>query len=327
MPTENDARELLARAAATIVVDQSAPLSLAGLPEPTRPRWPLLLATAAAVVLVLGGGWLVATHLGSGDSPPLPADHPVVEHEHAYASDEMPSLVAYTTAEARATLAGRGVDLTVRKGHSCTVPAGYVVRTTPAQGMRLHGGDAVRLDVSGGPGLGSCTVTASTQKWSRVLGLIRFARGLGGPPAFSDDIVTAAGGMVEHLTATEAADPGSWTLCDQNSCHSVLAAIAQLTTVPHHLHVEGPPRDRFLSPLLDIGRSPNAGRGDAVTMCVQERSALDSRPSGVTPIYVSFDPPVDGRAAGWCPPIEIDLAADGSIAGVELLHPIAAGTS
>ncbi len=50
MPTEDfdevQARSLLAKAAATIDVDDTAPMTLTGLPEPGHRRWPVLAAAA-----------------------------------------------------------------------------------------------------------------------------------------------------------------------------------------------------------------------------------------------------------------------------------------
>lgn len=79
-PTENEARLLLAKAAATIEVDESTPTALTGLPEPPHRRWPVL-AAAAAVVVAIGGGLLVAQQAGDDPQPspqhtPPPVDPP-----------------------------------------------------------------------------------------------------------------------------------------------------------------------------------------------------------------------------------------------------------
>ena len=73
MPTEDDARRLLEKAAATIDVDDTAPMTLTGLPEPRPHRWPVL-AAAAAVVLAIGGGYLVAQQFGDDHQPAPPID-------------------------------------------------------------------------------------------------------------------------------------------------------------------------------------------------------------------------------------------------------------
>lgn len=74
--TESEARRLLGAAAATIEVDDPAPLTLTGLPEP-RPhrRWSVLVAVAASVVLLASAAWVVARQLGDGKQvPPEPLE-------------------------------------------------------------------------------------------------------------------------------------------------------------------------------------------------------------------------------------------------------------
>lgn len=68
--TEGEARLLLARAADTIHVDAGAPMQLTGFPEPReRRRWPLVLAAAASVVALVGGGLALASTLERDDAP------------------------------------------------------------------------------------------------------------------------------------------------------------------------------------------------------------------------------------------------------------------
>lgn len=79
MTTESEARDLLARAAATITVDATAPSALTVLPEP-RGRRPgtVMLAAAAAVVVAVGAGVLVGAQLGEDGPTPGPAMSPTV---------------------------------------------------------------------------------------------------------------------------------------------------------------------------------------------------------------------------------------------------------
>lgn len=202
--TEAEARRLLAAAAATIEVDDPAPLTLTGLPEP-RPhrRWSLLVAVAASVVLLASAAWVVARQLGDGEqAPPEPVQRPTTG-EHRYGADEVPALVGNTEQEARGLLTSAGHRVTVEDQLTCEVPSGYVLGTSPTAGTALADGAAVRLhvtsyaadDCSTPPGLGP------------VWELVRFARGLGGPPVWSDP-----------------------SICAADACAAVLAALAELAT-------------------------------------------------------------------------------------------------
>lgn len=79
MTTESGARELLARAAATIEVDGAVPSALSDLPDPgPRRRLPVMLAAAAAVVVAVGVGVLIGAQVGDGEREPDPLRTPVV---------------------------------------------------------------------------------------------------------------------------------------------------------------------------------------------------------------------------------------------------------
>jgi hypothetical protein len=238
MPTEEETRQLLARAAATIEVDETAPMTLTGLPEPHHRRWPVL-AAAAAVVLAIGGGLLVTQQLGDDPAPaPAPvdrtgvADREPVEQEHVVGDDEMPSLLGYTEDEATELLEARGYTVQMRKQYSCDQPAGYVLGSDPGPGTVLAAGDRVRLRVTAGPSPAvRCRVATDT--WQQVLDLARFARGLGSAPDFPDQVSIAVGeGEYVELTAEQAADAANWVLCGGGECHSALAALEQILTSP-----------------------------------------------------------------------------------------------
>ena len=322
MPTEHDAHELLARAAATIDVDDAAPLTLTGLPEPHARRWSLLVAAAAAIVLVLGSGWLVATQLGTEDAAPRPANGPAVEHEHVYGPDQVPSLLGYTTAEARHLLQGRAVAVRLQRVHSCERPEGYVLGSTPGQGAALTSISSVTLSVTAGPGSRRCLARDPRgSRWARIIDLVRFARGLDGPPAFASEVSTFAGTQTASFDPEQAADPESWVVCDADACHSALAALVEEVTAPQYLRVGGPPPNRYLSPTIDLtGHAAHPGPINGIDLCgltadPYERSDNDPRPS-----YLSFEAPMDGRPF-LCPQIQVDWSADGAIAGVGLRLP------
>ena len=299
MPTEDDARLLLAKAAATIDVEESAPLTLTGLPEPPHRRW-AVLAAAAAVVVAIAGGLLVAQQAGDGPQPAPPAPSPThadrepVEQEHVYGDDEMPSLVGYTENEATDLLTRRGYALEVVAVYSCDQPRGYVLSTEPGAGTRMRPGDEVLVRVTGGPSPAARCVPP-TGEWQQVLDLVRFARGLGPAPDFPEEVSTRVGdGEWTTLSATEAEGPENWVLCDGDQCHSALAALAETVTAPR----------RFLA--VDEG-SPR--------LCPLPQD--QGLPFHV-PSYVFGNEPTDGI---FCPPLpvlEIGWTEDWRIAGVEL---------
>ncbi len=242
--TEADARTLLARAAATIEVDASAPMTLAGLPEPRLRRWPVLVAVAA-VVLVVGGGFVVAQQVGTerADAPP-PADSPLrprdldaVEQEVALDDDEVPGLIGYTQEEATALLEDRGLVVRVReKPDGCDV-AGTVLGSTPAVGTRVQRGDTVTLRVVAARDVIDCV---GEVPWADVWDLVRFARGLADPsrlaaplwvqvayghPPVNDDPTTVL--FSDKLLRNSA----QWIVCAESDvCHSPLGALDQLTS-------------------------------------------------------------------------------------------------
>jgi hypothetical protein len=318
-PTEDDARLLLAKAAATIEVEESAPMTLAGLPEPRVRRWPVL-AAAAAVVLAIGGGYLVAQQLGD-DPQPAPAidqtdaaDREPVEQEHIYAADEMPSLLGYLEDEATELLESRGYPLEVHVEHRCDQPAGYVLGTDPGPGTPMRAGDSVTVSVTGGPAPNvRCRPPSPT--WQQVFDLARFARGFGPPPAFPNGVSIAVGeGEYVELTAEEAADPERWVLCDDGECHSALAALEQILTEPV-------PMDRYF-PSTSIVLTDNL-----------EIQAIGPEPLCLTPdplaeldvfkyhlaTYVYVDYPKD--FISLCPPppvVQVEWTEDYRIASVRL---------
>ena len=179
MPTEDDARQLLAKAAGTIDVDGTAPLTLTGLPEPhARRRWPIL-AAAAAVLVAIGGGYLVAQQLGDD---PAPAPEPAVDRPKApddrqvvLDPDQLPSVVGYTEDEAIALVQSRGYAVQVHVvPDGCNVP-GIVTGTNPAVGTRMEAGDTVTIRVIGQQDVIDCV---GEVPWVFVWDVVRYARGL-----------------------------------------------------------------------------------------------------------------------------------------------------
>ncbi|WP_183100427.1 PASTA domain-containing protein [Nocardioides pelophilus] len=318
-PAEAQARSLLARAAGTIEVDESAPMTLSGLPEPRTRRWPVL-AAAAAVVLAIGGGLLVSQQLGD-DPQPAPVSEPTavadrepVEQEHVYADDELPSLLGYTEEEATDLLSDRGYSLRVEAEYSCDQPRGYVLGTDPGPGTSMAPGDRVRLRVTAGPSPAvRCAVAPDT--WQQVLDLVRFARGLAPAPDVPDGLSIAVGeGQYADLSAEQAADPQRWVLCDGGECHSALAALEMILTRP--VGMDGFFAHTFLA--VTDALMPAFNGPDPMCVTPDPLAGLDILKYHPT-TYVYVDHPTDGV---WlCPPppvVQIEWTKDHRIADVRL---------
>jgi len=300
MPTEEETRQLLAKAAATIEVDEAAPMKLTGLPEPRHRRWPVL-AAAAAVVLAIGGGLLITQQLGDDPAPaPAPAvdrtEGDSVEQEHVYAEGELPSLLAYTKDEATELLETRGYVVEIREEHGCDQPAGYVLGTDPGPGTAMDPGDSVRVSVTGGPAA-NVRCAGPPDTWQQVLDLARFARGLGPAPDFPDQVSIAAGeGGTVELTAEEAADPAKWVLCDDGECHSVLAALEQILTTP--VEMDAFFAQTYLVVTDDVRSAAFGPEPVCLTRDPWEMGLPYHRPT-----YVYVDYPIDGQRL--CPPAPV----------------------
>lgn len=175
MPTElseDQARNLLARAAATVGVDETAPMTLTGLPEPRHRRWSVV-AAAAGVVLVVGGGYLMAERVRDDPAPSAARDRDrarVVVHD-----DRVPGLIGYTEGEATARLRARGLEVQVRhQADGCNVP-GIVTGSTPPAGTSVRPGDTVTVRVVAERQVGDCV---GEVPWDAVWAVVRSARGV-----------------------------------------------------------------------------------------------------------------------------------------------------
>ncbi len=184
-PTEDDARSLLAKAAATIDVAEAVPMTLTGLPEPHARRWPIL-AAAAAVVVAIGGGYLVAQQFGDD---PAPAPEPAVDRPEArddgqvvLDDDQLPSLIGYTEDEAIELVQNRGYAVQVHVvPDGCNVP-GIVTGTNPAVGTLMKAGDTVTIRVVGQQNVIDCV---GELPWDTIWAIVRSAQGL---DVASDDL-------------------------------------------------------------------------------------------------------------------------------------------
>lgn len=307
-PSEHDARDLLARAAATIDVDEVAPLTLTGLPEPDGRRWPLLVAVAAAVVLVLGGGWWVATQVGThgGTAAPADADGSPAETARVYDAGQMPSLLGYTEGEARTLLEDAGVDVRVRAERDGCNVAGTVVGADTPVGDRLRPGTTVTMFVVKPRKVTDCV---GEPDWATIWDLVRFARGLGGPPVLAPevelslerpDLDPVAGAT---RTRDELADPDGWTICGADGmCHSPLAGLEQMLTDPAIWAYAG-------TPTLSVSQGPGCLVGHHGGWFSYDWT-----------YHLSVEVPVDGIS---CPATSLLVGTDdqGRIDAVELRLP------
>lgn len=316
MVSEEHARDLLARAAATIDVDDRAPMTLTGLPDERR-RWPLLVAIAAAVALVAGLGYGAARLVGDDASDPEPTvSGEPIEREHVYGDDEMPSLVGYSREEAIAELNDRGLlAATSRVPDECfVVPAGHVISTHPAPGAPVAVGETVTVDVVGSSAGGDLCVRPPAGS-NAVFELLRFARGLAPPPDFPGSVSLAVGeGDYVELTAEAATDPDNWTVCEDQECHSALAALAEIVTRPASLN------GRFVSTHLDV--TNDLGLIDGGDGCLTADPFEQALPYH-RPTYVRVETPHDGGMALCEPPVlQIGWSEDRRIASVRLRLPL-----
>lgn len=184
MLTEDEARALLAKAAATIDLDEDAPMTLAGLPEPRIRRWPIVVAAAAAVIVAVGGGWLVARQLGGLDEEsPAPVTTPTREVTRAH-DNTMPGLIGLTQEEATQLLERRGLTVQVEEEKTlCNVP-GIVTGSTPPVGSTLlAGGERVTIRVTSVLQTFGCLLDPP---WDAIWDLVRYARGVEPDPRHVD---------------------------------------------------------------------------------------------------------------------------------------------
>ncbi|PWN03148.1 hypothetical protein DJ010_08470 [Nocardioides silvaticus] len=217
-PTEDDARALLARAAATIDVDDSAPMMLTGLPEPRHRRWPVL-AAAAAVVLAIGGGLLVAQQLGGDDTVPAPTAESDGPSDVAGppTDDVLPSLLGYTEEEAIELLQDRGNPISVHVAPDGCNAAGIVTGTRPAGGALAPPGEPVTITVVGEQQVVDCV---GEPPWDRIWGVVRSAQGLDVAPAELDGIEVGSDvrdALVQMLAEEQSGRPrvmARWTYDD-----------------------------------------------------------------------------------------------------------------
>lgn len=302
MVSEDQARDLLARAGATIEVDEHAPMTLTGLPDGRARRGPALVAIAATVAVIAGVGYVAARTIGNGDgdAAPLETVEPV-EQGVVLDQDQVPGLIGYTREEATELLEGRGLTVAVRpQPDGCNVP-GIVTGSSPPVGTRVSAGDRVTIRVIEAEQVVDCVGEID---WSGIWGLVRFARGLEGPPELADRVtlqVSHDGAPGESdpsvaLTRGEAADPANWVVCaGDGACHSALGALLELVTRAWERDGGG----------AESSPQPAARWSFDGAPCVDEQVTRQEREGWDHRFWVEV--PTDGP---WCPPTSVFIAYD-----------------
>lgn len=299
MLTDDEARHLLHLAADTVDVDPADRLE----PTPRRPAWPLLVAAAAVIAVVVA----LSVVLGTRDADPPPV---VATVDPPVAVSVLPSVLGYTAGEARALLESRGLRVATRIVPDCQA-AGRPVGTRPEVGAPVDEGDRVRLDLADGAPRAFCTLDVAVNEDAR--GFLRFARGIGPAPAFADHVTLyAAGADPVRLSVAEAADPSSWGLCGSaGRCTSALTALIDSTEQPVR---EGSSYVRtYLATTMQVPRTSFCFRADPPA-AVRGRNALT--------LSVSYPTRVDNQSGAMrvCTvDTEVDLyRTDGRIDAVVL---------
>jgi hypothetical protein len=202
MLTETEARELLARAAATIDVTAADP----DLVSPARRRrWVVPLIAAAATVAVIVTGVALTRDSSTSDAPPATGPGPTLRHHPNQFPGRIPSVFAFDAPSAERLLANRGLTVTTRPSYTCDT-AGRAVRTNPAAGTRFAPGDSVRLFVTAQGTLDCGRAALGSVAWQ----VLDFANHRGPAPAFASEVSVYVDDKLTTMTAIEAADPDTW---------------------------------------------------------------------------------------------------------------------
>lgn len=175
MITENEARELLARAAGTI----EEPSGELDLQVPQMSRWVAPMIAAAAIAAAVATG-VVLVHDGDRHDRPGPVAPTPMPMPDRF-KGAVPPVFAYDSDSAQKLLEDRGlrVQITVVT-NKCEVPD-RALRTRPAVGFPVTPGDTVTLYVTG-PLVNACSSPA-TLAWR----ILDFANGRGPEPRLAAD--------------------------------------------------------------------------------------------------------------------------------------------
>ncbi len=161
---------------------------------------------------------LVLVLAGCTGAPPAEPSEPTASAEptaEADVVDDHPGrphqvgvLVGSRLRDVRRALRGQGLELDVRRRARCA--PGVVLAQRPVPGTTVERGATLHVVVSQTPATATCIVPPGA---AAVRALRAWTLGDGPPPAFADRVrLLVANIPARALSATEAADPASWTL-------------------------------------------------------------------------------------------------------------------
>lgn len=297
MLNEDQVRELLLKAGATVPIGAESPIE----PAPRRPWLPIAAAVAVAATIVavyvaVGGS---DDNIGESPAPGTTAWPPDVPNAYHLADDQMPLLFGWRVEDARAELERHGYLVAERVDESCDLP-GRVVRTEPDVGARLQQGEIVTLVTPEMSRDAKCDYADQRLAWS----IIDFATGRGDAPKFADRVDYYFGDL-EHETFSrdEAEDPAAWDTCASVPERCPISPWRQLLRSQFAL-VNGSP----VMPHLELSSTP------AHLGCHEGDDPLDSERQALGIVITTW---IDDFGAGCSPSVQV-LTTDGAIDTVVL---------
>lgn len=254
MLTEDEVRELLGRAAATIEVPPGRAVAAV---TPGRPRWVVPAAAAAVVAIAVVAGAIAAERKGSAPEPAPPTVKTLIP------------VVGWDATWARQALEDAGLEVQTEIQPVCGVTPGRVAATNPVAGTRVGPGATVTLAVTSNNIDGLCVDAKSDSLLMDLMDLVAnrepgVKRSLPDPnqARFSNEVDLYLNGTHSVLKGTEAHQSRIW---GPDSALGVFAAelsrlsaagtvwvVDPVGTVPDECagiepqhSKDGPPRQRF----------------------------------------------------------------------------------
>lgn len=279
MLTDDEARDLLQRAADTVEVDPT-PASV-----PSRvPRWPAIAAAAAVAVVAVGVAW--ASSHRSTDPEPSPAPDLSTGGRFQFGPDQVPSVFGLTTEQAADLMRTRGLQPHIEHVSTCREAPGRAMSVVPAAGTLVTQGDEVTIRT---PGTARCPADQDARAFGWAF--LDFAAGRAGPPPMTPTVVVYDDSGATRLEDAELAD---WSALDL-----VRAGLSEMQ------HVKGG-RPAFTTPTLTVRDTRSASCGDRPKPLAHRRGlALD------------IGTPADGLGIGHsCLEVTLFLGSDGELESV-----------